>query len=88
MPDSASETDRRRRLPSVDRLLATEPLVAAGVQHGRTLAVDVARYTLADAREALRRAPPLSTAGLAEEAVRRLEVAVRGTLLPSSTPPA
>ena len=83
MPDSVSETDRRRRLPSVDRLLATEPLAAAGIQHGHTLAVDAARDTLADARErAAYGQPPLSTAALAQEAVRRLEAGVRGTLLP------
>ena len=83
MPDSASETDRRRRLPSVDRLLATEPLATAGSQHGRSLAVDAARDTLADARaRAVQGHPPLSTAALAQEAVRRLEAAARGTLLP------
>jgi L-seryl-tRNA(Ser) seleniumtransferase len=83
MSDSVSETDRRRRLPSVDRLLATEPLATAGSQHGRSLAVEAARDTLADARaRAVQGHPPLSTAALAQEAVRRLEAAVRGTLLP------
>ena len=51
MSDPVSDADRRRRLPSVDRLLTTEPLAAAGRVHGRALAVDAARETLADARE-------------------------------------
>jgi L-seryl-tRNA(Ser) seleniumtransferase len=83
MPDPISDTDRRRRLPSVDRLLATEPLAAAGIQHGRNLAVDAARDTLADARaRAAQGQPPPSTAALAKEAAHRLEASVRGTLYP------
>ncbi len=83
MPEPVPDTDRRRRLPSVDRLLATEPLAAAGIEHGRTLAVDAARDTLAAARErAVLGQPPPSTAALATEAARRLETAARGTLLP------
>ena len=89
MPDPGSDTDRRRRLPSVDRLLATEPLAAAGSQHGRSLAVEAARDALADARAQRRPGPaPAITAALAQEAVRRLEAAGAARSFRSSTPPA
>jgi L-seryl-tRNA(Ser) seleniumtransferase len=78
-----SEEDPRRRLPSVDRLLVTEPLVAAGAAQGHALAVEAARAVLARAREQAILGDPLpSEAELAEVAARWLAITARGTLHP------
>ena len=83
MPAQIPDEDPRRRLPGVDRLLATEPLAAAGATQGHALAVDAARAVLANARERAALGSPLpSEAELAEDAARRLEVTARGTLQP------
>ncbi len=84
MPAQVSDQDPRRRLPSVDRLLVTEPLASAGAAQGHALAVDAARAALASAREraTLVGHPLPSEAELAEDAARRLEVIARGTLHP------
>lgn len=75
--------DRRRRLPSVDRLLTHPKLVEAGAVHGRGLALEAARAALAAARAAIQAgaAPPKLDA-LADDAVGRLTAATRGTLYP------
>ena len=52
MPAQVSDQDPRRRLPSVDRLLVTEPLGARAAQ-GHALAVDAARAALAARARAL-----------------------------------
>jgi L-seryl-tRNA(Ser) seleniumtransferase len=78
-----ADTDPRRTLPSVDRLLAHASLVAATAEHGRELAVEAARAALAAARAALQAdgpIPPLDV--LAEDAIRRLTATTRGTLYP------
>ena len=83
MPAQVPDEDPRRRLPSVDRLLVTEPLAAAGVAQGHALAVDAARAALASAREQAALGHPLpSEIELAEDAARRLAVTARGTLRP------
>jgi len=83
MPAQVSDADPRRRLPSVDRLLVTEPLAAAGAAQGHALAVDAARAALARAREHAILGHPLpSEAELAEDAARWLAVTARGTLQP------
>jgi len=83
MPAQVSDADPRRRLPSVDRLLVTEPLAAAGAAQGHALAVDAARAALANARERTILGLPLpSEAELAEDAARWLAVTTRGTLHP------
>ena len=83
MPAQVPDEDPRRRLPSVDRLLVTEPLAAAGVAQGHALAVDAARAALASAREQAALGHPLpSEIELAEDAARRLAVTARGTLQP------
>jgi L-seryl-tRNA(Ser) seleniumtransferase len=77
------DKDPRRRLPSVDRLLVTEPLAAAGAAQGHALAVEAARAVLARAREQATLGAPLpSEAELAEDAARWLAVTARGTLRP------
>ncbi|MCX6028548.1 MAG: L-seryl-tRNA(Sec) selenium transferase [Chloroflexi bacterium] len=84
MPDESTQvTDPRRSLPSVDRLLAHELLAAAVAEHGRDLAVEAARATLAAARTAAPSAADAPTfAALAEDAARRLAEMTRGTLYP------
>ena len=78
-----SDEDPRRRLPSVDRLLVTEPLAAAGAAQGHALAVEAARAVLARAREQALLGDPLpSEAELAEAAARWLAITARGTLHP------
>lgn len=75
--------DRRRQLPSVERLLAHPSLVNAGARYGRALTVEAARAVLARAREALAAGDPaLALDALAEDAARQLEGAARGTLHP------
>jgi L-seryl-tRNA(Ser) seleniumtransferase len=75
--------DPRRRLPSVDRLLAVEPLAAAAAAHGHALALEAARAVLAAARDQVAQGcPPPSEPELAEDAAGRLELAGRGTLHP------
>jgi L-seryl-tRNA(Ser) seleniumtransferase len=76
-------SDRRRALPSVDRLLAHESLQAAIAEHGRKLSADAARASLAEARsraEAGERTP--GVADLAADTARRLAELTRGTLYP------
>jgi L-seryl-tRNA(Ser) seleniumtransferase len=75
--------DRRRSLPSVDRLLAHAALQRAVAQHGRDLAVETARAALADVRAAIQNgAETPDLAALAAEIARRLAVLARGTLYP------
>lgn len=83
MAEEILAEDRRRRLPSVDRLLAAEPLCSAGETHGRGLALEAARAVLAGARARLAAGAALpSVAELAAEAVSRLEETLHGTLFP------
>ena len=75
--------DPRRRLPSVDRLLATEPLATAGAGNGRALALEAARAALAAARERVAGGDPAPGPNdLAADAMCRLQEAARGTLYP------
>lgn len=75
--------DGRRRLPSVDRLLAHPRLADAAGEQGRTLALEAARATLAQAREHIAAgAPTPGLDALAEDAAQRLAAATRGTLFP------
>ncbi|MGC8780699.1 MAG: L-seryl-tRNA(Sec) selenium transferase, partial [Anaerolineae bacterium] len=75
--------DRRRSLPSVDRLLAHRALAAAIAEHGRELAVEAARSVLAEVRDRIPAGTPAPTlAGLAEAVVQRLAETARGTLYP------
>jgi len=75
--------DARRRLPGVDRLLATEPLATAGAEHGHNLAVEAARAALADARERVAAGAAAPSPGeLAEDAAARVALTARGTLYP------
>ncbi len=76
-------SDNRRRLPSVERLLAHGELQSAVEAHGRQAVVDAVRSTLAAAREGVARGddvPP--TAALIADALERAATAVRGTLFP------
>jgi L-seryl-tRNA(Ser) seleniumtransferase len=72
-----------RGLPSVDRLLGTEPLAAACRELPRALVVEAARATLAEARKALQKskngAAPDATL-LAEHAAARARVAAAPAL--------
>jgi L-seryl-tRNA(Ser) seleniumtransferase len=76
-------TSSLRALPSVDRLLATEPLAAASRELPRALVVEAARATLAEARAALKRsrngATPDANA-LATRAAERARSASRPAL--------
>ncbi len=75
--------DGRRGLPSIDRLLAVEPLRTAAEQHGHPLAVEAARATLAEARAAIAAGRPAPTPEeLAQAADERLAAVTRGTLYP------
>ncbi len=80
---AANSTDGRRRLPSVDRLLATEALATAGAEHGRSQAVDAARASLTAARERVAAGDPAPALDdLVADAIVRLRAAGRGTLHP------
>lgn len=79
----AKPEDGRRRLPSVDRLMAHPRLVAAAHEHGRALLVDAVRDVLAATREDIAAgAPAPDPAALAELAADQLAAATRGTLYP------
>ncbi|MEJ5200148.1 MAG: L-seryl-tRNA(Sec) selenium transferase, partial [Anaerolineae bacterium] len=79
----SSHQDRRRALPSVDRLLAHRSLAAAIAGHGRELAVQAARDVLAEARGRIQAGEPApSLAELAAAAAQRLADTARGTLYP------
>ncbi len=82
MPDTLAH-DGRRRLPSVDRLLADPVLVAAAETQGRAAVLDAARAVLQDARAriAAGEAAPDALALVAEVAAR-VEEELSGTLLP------
>ena len=84
MADATSpQSDRRRALPSLDRLLAHESLRDAIAEHGRELAVDAARAALADARARIQAgATTPERAALAADVARRLIELTRGTLYP------
>ncbi len=80
---SSHAEDRRRRLPSVDRLLAHPQLAEASAIHGRSLALEAARATLEAARAEIQIGhPPAGLEALAEDAVHRLAASARGTLRP------
>jgi len=81
--DAPARGDARRRLPSVDRLLASTALHEAAQHYGHALIVEVARETLATARAAIRAgaAVPTMTA-LARDAAQQLDRLARGTLYP------
>lgn len=80
---SSHAEDRRRRLPSVDRLLAHPRLAEACGEYGHDLALEAARAALAAARAAIQAGqPPAASDALAEDAVQRLAAAARGTLHP------
>ena len=75
--------DPRRRLPSVDRLLATEPLATAGAGNGRALATEAARRRWRRARGRVAGGDPVPAPDdLAADALRRLQETARGTLFP------
>lgn len=80
---TAQPSDNRRRLPSVERLLALPELQAAIEAHGRQTVVEAVRAALAAAREGIAggEQAPDETA-LAATALDRAESAVRGTLFP------
>ena len=84
MAETQSPThDRRRALPSVDRLLAHETLQDAIAEYGRELCVETARAVLAEVRSRLQadaEAPRLPD--LAADVARRLAEVNRGTLYP------
>ena len=83
MRQTSPSPDARRRLPSVDRLLAEPELVAVAETQGRALLLDAARAALADARTriAAGEAAPEMTALVAEVAARAQEETA-GTLVP------
>jgi L-seryl-tRNA(Ser) seleniumtransferase len=72
-------TDPRRRLPSVDRLLADSAVAAASAGAPRGLAVRAVRAAIAEARAAPQSAPR-DGAGWAAAVARALEAATRPTL--------
>ncbi len=83
MANTSADTDRRRTLPSVDRLLTHPALSEAIAENGRELAVSAARAALDAARARIQagQAPP-ALASLAADVVRRLEELTTGTLHP------
>ncbi len=81
--EGAPKKDRRRALPSVDRLLAHRSLGEAVAGHGRELTVEAARAALADARTRIQTGAGTPTlADLAADVTRRLAELSRGTLYP------
>lgn len=83
MTEETSGRDRRRALPSVDRLLAHPVLGEAIAAQGRELAVEAARAALAEARARIHAGTPApALADLAADALRRLDALTRGTLYP------
>ena len=83
MPESAGPPDGRRRLPSVDRLLAAPELVALAETHGRGLTLDAARATLAEARARLAAGDAvIDLPGLVAAVADRVAEETTGTLVP------
>ena len=81
---SSHPEDRRRRLPSVDRLLVHPRLAAARAEYGHNLALDATRAALDAARAGIQAGrSPAGLDALAEDAVQRLSAAARGTLHPA-----
>ena len=85
MPDAVTSAgDARRKLPSVDRLLAMQPLKDAALAYGHVLAAEAARQALAEAprrhpgRAAARRSPATWRSSAAQLAAAQ----ARGTLYP------
>jgi L-seryl-tRNA(Ser) seleniumtransferase len=58
MSEPSATVDRRRHLPSVDRLLAEPALVALAKAQGRALVVEAARAALSDVRARISRGEP------------------------------
>ena len=80
------DQDDLRALPSVERLLQTEPLRSAATEGPRALAVDAARRTLAQCRDAIRAGnggapPPQELAERAAQALRRAERSSLGPVI-------
>jgi L-seryl-tRNA(Ser) seleniumtransferase len=83
MAQTPSPSDERRRLPSVDRLLAEPALVAVAEAQGRAIVLDAARETLSEARARIasgENAPDVPT--LVAQVAARVEEEAAGTLLP------
>ncbi len=83
MADEPATGDKRRTLPSVDRLLAHPALRAAIAANGRELAVNAARAALDDARARIQAGQASPTLiSLAADVAQRLEELTAGTLYP------
>ncbi|MCX7706790.1 MAG: L-seryl-tRNA(Sec) selenium transferase [Anaerolineae bacterium] len=83
MEQNSPAEDRRRRLPSVERLLAQMRATGIPERYGPALTLEAARDTLADARARVaagESVPDLPS--LAQAALQRLEAAARETLVP------
>ncbi len=77
------ESDNRRRLPSVNRLLGDPSVIAAAETHGRGVVVDAVRAALEAARARIAEGseiPDLRT--LVADALHRATLAVSDTLIP------
>lgn len=83
MAQNSPAEDRRRQLPSVERLLAQMRATDIPERYGQTLALEAARHTLAEARARVAAGEPVpDLLSLAQAALQRLEGAVRETLVP------
>lgn len=81
--EASSTSDRRRRLPSVDRLLAHPRLAEARAEYGHDLALEAVRAALAAERAGIQAGRPSAELdALAEDAVQRLVTSARSTLHP------
>ncbi len=80
---NVTNSDSRRSLPSVDRLLAAPALVAFAEEHGHAVVLDGARAALAAARSRLAQGEPAPDfSALVEDALARAKDTATGTLIP------
>lgn len=83
MTEGSPAEDRRRRLPSVERLLAQMRATGVPERYGPALTLEAARDTLADARARVAAGEPVpELSALVQAALQRLEAAARETLVP------
>ncbi len=83
MTQNSPAEDRRRRLPSVERLLAQMRKTDIPARYGQALTLEAARNTLAEARARVAAGEPVpDLSALVQAALQRLEGAARETLVP------
>ncbi len=80
---AGEQSDNRRRLPSVSKLLDDPALQAAAEEHGRTVVVDAVRAALDSARKQIAAGAEMpDAAAIIADALDRAAATASGTLIP------